>query len=77
MELLYTGHQWDRLKCPEYRGVLISRVIKYISVSFWTEKSVLSIQGFPYRGVSLYKLTSSEKLAFCTEQAHDIEVLVI
>ena len=23
---LYCGHHWDRLKCPDYRGVLISEV---------------------------------------------------
>ena len=27
--LLYYGHHWDRSKCPDYRGVLISEVVLY------------------------------------------------
>ena len=49
-----SGHHWVRLKCPVYRSVLISEVVKYTNVSFETDESVLlievsSIQRCPYR----------------------------
>ena len=37
------GHYWDRLKCPDYRGVLISEVVLNTTrqVTFGTPESVL------------------------------------
>ena len=32
MEPLYYGHHWDHMKCPDYRGVLISEVVLYTSL---------------------------------------------
>ena len=56
VEPLYSGHPWDKYKCPDYRGVLISGVNK---AQFGTNISVLntgvsSFQGVLNRGVSLY-----------------------
>ena len=51
MEPLYSGHPWDKYKCPDYRGVLISGVNLYYKAQFGTFVSVLntgvsSIEGF-------------------------------
>ena len=59
VEPLYSGHHWDKYKCPEYRGVLISGVNLHYKAQFGTFVSVLntgvsSFQGVLNRGVSLY-----------------------
>ena len=59
VELLYSGHPWDKYKCLDYRGVLISGVNLYYKAQFGTFVSVLnkgvsSFQGVFNRGVSLY-----------------------
>ena len=59
MEPLYCGQHWDKYKCPEYRGVLISGVNLYYKARFGTFVGVLnrgesSFQGVLNRGVSLY-----------------------
>ena len=56
---LYCGQHWDKYKCPDYRGVLISGVNLYYKAQFGTFVSVLntgvsSFQGVLNRGVSLY-----------------------
>ena len=56
---LYFGHPWNKYKCPDYRGVLISGVNLYYKAQFGTFISVLntgvsSFQGVLNRGVSLY-----------------------
>ena len=53
---LYSGNPWDRYKCPDYRGVLVSGVNLYYKAQFGTFVSVLrnecphftvsSIEGF-------------------------------
>ena len=45
VELLYSGHPWDKYKCPEYRGVLISGVNLYYKAQFGNYKCPY------YRGV--------------------------
>ena len=32
---LYYGHPQDNMKCPDYRGVLISEVVLYTSLCSW------------------------------------------
>ena len=51
VEPLYCGQHWDKYKCPDYRGVLISGVNLYYKAQFGTFVSVLntgvsSIEGF-------------------------------
>ena len=58
VEPLYSGHPWDKYKCPEYRRVLISGVNLYYKAQFGTFVSVLntgvsSFQGVLNRRVSL------------------------
>ena len=58
VEPFYSGHPWDKYKCPEYRGVLISGVNLYYKAQFGTFVSVLntgvsSFQDVLNRGVSL------------------------
>ena len=58
VEPLYSGHPWDKCKCPDYRGVLIAGVDLYYKAQFGTFASVLntgvsSFQGVLNRGVSL------------------------
>ena len=43
VEPLYCGQHWDKYKCPEYRGVLISGVNLYYKAQFGT----FVIQGCP------------------------------
>ncbi len=44
-EHLYCGHHWDRPKCPDWRGVLISEVVLYTEATFGTPaESVLIIE---------------------------------
>ena len=62
VEPLYCVQHWDKYKCPDYRGVLISGVNLYYKAQFGTFVSVLdtgvsSFQGVLYRGVSLYSPT--------------------
>ena len=62
VELLYSRHPWDKYKCPDYRGVLISVVNLYYKVQFGTSVSVLNtgVSSFPSllnREVSLYTIT--------------------
>ena len=59
VEPLYSGHPWDKYKCPDYRGVLISGVNLYYKAQFGTFVSVLntgvsSFQGVLSGGASLY-----------------------
>ena len=59
VEPLYSRHHWDKYKCPDYRGVLISGVNLYYKAQFGTFLSVLntgvsSFQSVLDRGVSLY-----------------------
>ena len=42
VEPLYSGHPWDKYKCPDYRGVFISGVNLYCKVQFRTFVSVLN-----------------------------------
>ena len=61
MEPLYCGQHWDKYKCPDYRGVLISGVNLYYKAQFGTFLRVLntgvsSFQGVLNRGVSLYNI---------------------
>ena len=42
VEPLYCGQHWDKYKCPDYRGVLISGVNLYYKVQFGTSVSVLN-----------------------------------
>ena len=42
VEPLYCGQHWDKYKCPDYRGVLISEVNLYYKAQFGTFVSVLS-----------------------------------
>ncbi len=54
MKPLYCGHHWDRLKCPDYRGVLISEIVLS---TFGIPESVLIIEvswSVVIREVSLY-----------------------
>ncbi len=44
MELIYCGHHWDRPKCPDYRGVLISEIVLYTKDTFVILESVLIIE---------------------------------
>ncbi len=44
VEPLYYGHHWDRSKCTDYRGVLISDVLLYTKVTFEIPESVLIIE---------------------------------
>ena len=62
VEPLYSEHPWDKYKCPDYRGVLISGVSLYYKAQFGTFVSVLNtgvslFQGVLIRGftLSLYK----------------------
>ena len=43
-EYIYSGHHWDRSKCPDYRGVLISEVVLNTKATFGTPVSVLIIE---------------------------------
>ena len=63
VEPLYFGHPWDKYKCPDYKGVLISGLNLYYKAQFGTSVSVLntgvsSFQGVLNRGVSLYTYKS-------------------
>ncbi len=51
VEPLYCGHHWDRSKCPEYRGVLISEVVLYINDTFGFPESVLIIEVSSFQSV--------------------------
>ena len=58
VEPLYCRQHWDKYKCPDYRGVLISGVNLYYKAQCGTFASVLntgvsSFQGVLNRGVSL------------------------
>ena len=48
---LYSRHPWDKCKCPDHRGILISGVNLYYKALFVTFVSVL-IQGCPHLMVS-------------------------
>ena len=60
MKPIYFGRPWDKYKCPDYRGVLISEKNLYYKTQFGTFLSVLntgvsSIEGF-HRNYLLLKL---------------------
>ena len=64
VEPLYSEHPWDKYKCPDYRGVLISGVNLYYKAQFGTFASVLntgvsSIEGFHCIHVDLTAITSN------------------
>ena len=59
MEPLYSGHHWDPLKCPDYRGVLISEVDLYRNVVVGTLESVLIIE------VSLFQSVLIREVPLC------------
>ena len=48
---LYSGHPWDKCKCPDYRGVLISGVKLYYKAQFGTFVSVLNMGVSSFQGV--------------------------
>ena len=56
VEPLYSGHPWDKYKCPVYRAILISEVNLYYKAQFGTFVSVLNteVSSVLNRGVSLY-----------------------
>ena len=54
MAIIYSGtplNHWERLKCPELYFRVVKKGCGREKVSFYVEVS--SIQGCPYRGVSL------------------------
>ena len=70
-EPLYCGQHWDKYKCPDYRGILISGVNLYYKAQFGKFASVLntevsSFQGVLNRGVSLYFLFAVGSISYGT-----------
>ena len=51
VEPLYCGQHWDKYKCPDYRGVLISGVHLYYKAQFGTFVSVLNKGVSSFQGV--------------------------
>ena len=51
VEPLYSGHPWDKYKCPVYRGLLISGVNLYYKAQFGTFVSVLNTGVSSFQGI--------------------------
>ena len=48
---LYSRHPWNKYKCPDYRGVLISGVNLYYKAQFGTFVSILNTGVSSFQGV--------------------------